>query len=337
MWACNGFPPLLSVISSDSDLRKALVRSRLAAAAATSAASAPGETPSSAPTCQRRWSREEEERDSFEREEELPRSDSMDSMLGDSLLDPPQCLQKIPPKRYQSPSRCGSPSVEAPEHLLFGRSKRVDYSSRRLTPASERCARQDLLRRRDINLYHGLHPRLLHHNPGSQQQQQQQPPRLSLPPGRMAAATAPRPCLPVRPNRALETPPVDDRMHVNCTIHGKHICSLDEDEAATTAAMPSSGEADEGVPETPEKEEEEEGEDEVQQQEAEEEEEEDWTHEYRLRRGEGRGPAAAFPLGARRKKRQRSLLDESGIVDGIDPAEETGADDEGGFLSDKFK
>ena len=29
----------------------------------------------------------------------LTRSDSMDSMLGDSLLDPPQSLQKIPPKR----------------------------------------------------------------------------------------------------------------------------------------------------------------------------------------------------------------------------------------------
>ena len=53
-------------------------------------------------------------------QEKLPRSDSLDSMLGDSLLDPPQCLQKIPPKRYQSPSRCGSPSLEAPDHLLFG-------------------------------------------------------------------------------------------------------------------------------------------------------------------------------------------------------------------------
>ncbi len=52
--------------------------------------------------------------------DELPRSDSMDSMLGDSLLDPPQSLQKMPPKRYQSPSRCGSPCVETPEHLLFG-------------------------------------------------------------------------------------------------------------------------------------------------------------------------------------------------------------------------
>ena len=53
-------------------------------------------------------------------QEKLPRSDSLDSMLGDSLLDPPQSLQKIPPKRYQSPSRCGSPSLEAPDHLLFG-------------------------------------------------------------------------------------------------------------------------------------------------------------------------------------------------------------------------
>ena len=53
----------------------------------------------------------------------MPRSDSMDSMLGDSLLDPPQSLMKIPPKRYQSPSRCGSPSLEAPEHLMFGREK----------------------------------------------------------------------------------------------------------------------------------------------------------------------------------------------------------------------
>ena len=80
---------------SETDLRKTLVRSRLNAASNTA----------STTECQ------------------LPRSDSMDSMLGDSLLDPPQSLQKIPPKRYQSPSRCGSPSLEAPDHLLFGSSK----------------------------------------------------------------------------------------------------------------------------------------------------------------------------------------------------------------------
>ena len=74
--------------NSETDLRKTLVKSRLGA-----------------------------------NECSLPRSDSMDSMLGDSLLDPPQSLQKIPPKRYQSPSRCGSPSLEAPDHLLFGSSK----------------------------------------------------------------------------------------------------------------------------------------------------------------------------------------------------------------------
>lgn len=38
-------------------------------------------------------------------------------MLGDSLLDPPQSLQMYH-KRYQSPSRSGSPSLEAPDHLL---------------------------------------------------------------------------------------------------------------------------------------------------------------------------------------------------------------------------
>lgn len=43
---------------------------------------------------------------------------SADSLLGESLLDPPQSLQMYP-RRYQSPSRCGSPSVEAPEHLMF--------------------------------------------------------------------------------------------------------------------------------------------------------------------------------------------------------------------------
>ena len=62
-------------------------------------------------------------------QEKLPRSDSLDSMLGDSLLDPPQSLQKIPPKRYQSPSRCGSPSLEAPDHLLFGNASGEYYSA----------------------------------------------------------------------------------------------------------------------------------------------------------------------------------------------------------------
>ena len=65
-------------------------------------------------------------------QEKLSRSDSMDSMLGDSLLDPPQCLQKIPPKRYQSPSRCGSPSLEAPDHLLFGSSNKSSGKSKLL-------------------------------------------------------------------------------------------------------------------------------------------------------------------------------------------------------------
>ena len=126
----------------------------------------------------------------------LPRSDSMDSMLGDSLLDPPQDLQKIPPKRYQSPSRCGSPSIEAPDHLLFrshynsidntsGLSQAYKVNgieSKHVESAKNRLARQDLLRRRDIGQTfgtvgscHGLHPRMLL-NVGQHQ------PRLSLPP-----------------------------------------------------------------------------------------------------------------------------------------------------------
>ena len=46
---------------------------------------------------------------------------------------------------------------------------------------TQRLARQDLLRRRDISLYTGLHPRLLHGNAGASiQGQQPQQPRLSL-------------------------------------------------------------------------------------------------------------------------------------------------------------
>lgn len=40
-------------------------------------------------------------------------------MIGDSLLDPPQFLEMYP-KRYQSPSRSGSPVMETPEHWMFG-------------------------------------------------------------------------------------------------------------------------------------------------------------------------------------------------------------------------
>jgi len=128
-------------------------------------------------------------------EVKLPRSDSIDSMLGDSLLDPPQSLQKIPPKRYQSPSRCGSPSLEAPDHLLFGSNSNLNSSDSNHQTSSTRCydnnqsrlARQDLLRRRDINLYTGgLHPRLLHG------QQPQISPRLSLFSNQNTPETQPR-------------------------------------------------------------------------------------------------------------------------------------------------
>jgi hypothetical protein len=129
----------------------------------------------------------------------------MDSMLGDSLLDPPQDLQKIPPKRYQSPSRCGSPSIETPEHLLFRRHYNSIENTSSLSQlykingtdakyaesAKNRLARQDLLRRRDIGQTfgipgpcHGLHPRMLL-NVGQHQ------PRLSLPPKQTSTIASP--------------------------------------------------------------------------------------------------------------------------------------------------
>lgn len=52
-----------------------------------------------------------------------PSSSPGDTMLGESLLDPPNSLCMFP-KRYQSPSRCGSPSLEVPEHLMFGKTRR---------------------------------------------------------------------------------------------------------------------------------------------------------------------------------------------------------------------
>nr|CAD7579251.1 unnamed protein product [Timema californicum] len=46
-----------------------------------------------------------------------------DQQLTESLLDPPPSLDLFA-RRYQSPSRCGSPSMEAPEYLMFGRGTR---------------------------------------------------------------------------------------------------------------------------------------------------------------------------------------------------------------------
>ncbi|XP_059078940.1 atos homolog protein A-like isoform X2 [Tigriopus californicus] len=174
----------------------------------------------------------------------LPRSDSMDSMLGESLLDPPQSFQKFPPRKYQSPSRCGSPSLETPEHLLFGNKRdarrRPSFQNDLPDPHSyhpqgqpERCARQDHLRRRDMNLYLSLHPRVLH--PGTTGDS----PRLSLLP-RGVDPRAKGPTLPApesEPFRAFSNllprasnPVVNDRMPIRCNIQGKHVCSAEDDD-----------------------------------------------------------------------------------------------------------
>jgi len=137
----------------------------------------------------------------------LTKSDSLDSMLGDSLLDPPQNKSKMAPRRYQSPSRCGSPSHEAPEPLYSAPPSYTETIASRLGPQSnpdDRLDRHDLLRRRDLTLFHGLHPRLL------------TGPRLSLPP----RPPGPRPTLPCRAIPALAT----DRLPGTCTRQGKHVC-----------------------------------------------------------------------------------------------------------------
>ncbi len=153
----------------------------------------------------------------------LPRSDSMDSMLGDSLLDPPQSLQKIPPKRYQSPSRCGSPSLEAPEHLLFG-AKREGKGSRKLIV-------------RTLNVYARLPP---------------PPSRLTCQPNylccRLVALRPPRPPPPTRPQPLPRPPPAspslrNGRRHRRRTRTSRRISS-----SRTSALVPAAqGQRDRGL------------------------------------------------------------------------------------------
>ena len=190
----------------------------------------------------------------------LTKSDSMDSMLGDSLLDPPPSLAKMPPKRYQSPSRCGSPSLEAPEPLMSGYRALYEAApppaydqamAMRGAAAGDaeadsmeaRLNRHDLLRRRDLTLFHGLHPRLFH--PGHLHQ-----PRLSLPPKQPAASALPCRAVaqpPSSPGAAAPPGPVvTDRLPLRCTIAGKHICQFEEEvqeEAASPASPGSASEA----------------------------------------------------------------------------------------------
>jgi hypothetical protein len=242
------------------DLRRSLVKARLAATE--SAAAAAGGKGAAAANCGR----------------PLAKSDSMDSMLGESLLDPPPSMSRMAPRRYQSPSRCGSPSLEAPDHLLLGSrvsgggaasaaagaaaapirpppptyeqaifsmnafgsgvSGRGEGTSAGEGGADEgfRLNRHDLLRRRDLNLFHGLHPRLLHGQP-----------RLSLPP-KPPQPPSSSPLLPCRarfsggalPNRppgagaaaaasGEPPPPLTDRLPNHCTLSGKHICQYEEE------------------------------------------------------------------------------------------------------------
>nr|CAD7459632.1 unnamed protein product [Timema tahoe] len=78
-----------------------------------------------------------------------------DQQLSESLLDPPPSLDLFA-RRFQSPSRCGSPSMEAPEYLMFGRGTRKqegeeDVLWREKSPPS-RVGRHGLVRRRDSSI-----------------------------------------------------------------------------------------------------------------------------------------------------------------------------------------
>ena len=231
--AANSGPGPL-VFSDPIDLRRSLVRAKLVG-----------------------WEQQQQQQQHLQPHQQLSdcpgrliKSDSMDSMLGDSLLDPPQSLSKMTPKRYQSPSRCGSPSLEAPDHLLSGRrgggidlppppsyeqslAARMEEQGGQSFPADMRLNRHDIMRRRDMNLFLGLHPRLL-----------TGPPRFSLPTHAATARSSP-----VIPCRAMAypppatsnppaasppptPPPMSDRLPEHCKISGKHICEFEELEEA---------------------------------------------------------------------------------------------------------
>merc|ERR1740123_2129705 len=147
----------------------------------------------------------------------------MDSMLGDSLLDPPQSLAKMAPRRYQSPSRCGSPSLEAPEPLMVSRGQPLPSYDQAMAMRGEaespeaRLNRHDASANRDLSQFHGLHPRLF---------QSQQ--RLSLPP-KPAQPPASIPCRAVTPGHHQPPLLTSDTLPVRCTISGKHICQFEEE------------------------------------------------------------------------------------------------------------
>ncbi|XP_069692464.1 atos homolog protein A isoform X2 [Periplaneta americana] len=130
---------------------------------------------------------------------------SADPLLGDSLLDPPQSLDLFA-RRYQSPSRCGSPSLEAPEHLMFGRGAAA-------APA-----------RPQVGTARPLMGRWRDNSPPSPPLSSQNHRRLGrqgLARRRDTSATWQKPSLPGL---------VDDRMQNPCTRPGKHHCRCAYDE-----------------------------------------------------------------------------------------------------------
>ena len=162
-----------------------------------------------------------------------------------------------------------------------------------------------------MNLYYGLHPRVLHNNnnngggPGSFS------PRLSLPP--RSSPTSHGPIRPQLPPLARNVPSdSNDRRQIRrrCTISGKHICSLEEEEGVElhrrrerirVASNDSSPD------------------------------DENWIYEYVAPdREDERAAAAEAAEEAHEENQQQKSCDESGIENDVDP-------EEGAFLSDQWK
>lgn len=167
---------------------------------------------------------------------------------------------------------------------------------------ADRCARQDQIRRRDLNMFYGLHPRVLHIGGAGAVGN---PPRLSLPPrANVTAVSAPfrvlRPLLP----QYLQGAVMDASRQ--CNLGGKHVCG-DGSDCRRNSTKSSPGAA--GT---------------------------NWTYEYKSRTEEegeeNQQPSLQSPLSPEMSLNPVGEEQDDDIVDGpVDSVEQES------FLSDRWK
>ena len=138
------------------------------------------------------------------------------------------------PRRYQPPSRCGSPSFAAPEPLMGVKKKETrkdlpsyDPSLTQNTDSNSsyyRLNRHDLPRSRDLTLLHEPHPSILYDHP-------QLSIHLRLGPTHQNHPKDKNSCQPmIREQPSTSSQKIlDDRILSTCTKYGKHICQLEEE------------------------------------------------------------------------------------------------------------